>query len=499
MGLLELATTQRRLIASVMDDHSGARLRKCGALSDKIFTDPVALKLWRFAKPGVNGHTPAQITEKARLKDGELVRVRKLLDDGDLFESDLAALRHHRREAIRAEISGLTSDPKTFDAAAIIALSREIDALEPAAQPKLKATPLSRFSVPPRDDRSVLLGNRYLNRGDGGIIVSSSGMGKSSLYVLAAVLWALGRPFFGITPNGPLRSLLAQSEDSDGDIAEVWISILHALQLTEAEIALVESRVIVVTDRVHRGQPFIAELRKQIEAHKPDLVWINPLVAFLDGDVKEASDAGRFLREGLNGLNANCEFGYIIIHHTTKPPNAKDAKERNWSEIMYDMAGSYDLIGWARFIISLRPTEEAGQFNMVLAKRGVRAGVTKEIEQGAGVVFEPSTTIPLRHSTELIDLPSGDRIRSLMWHERDADVAKITKSKAKRAYTFSQFREKITQLAPDEANAKRLPQLYREIRGNSAINQKAFEALLLEAKDGGLLQLSDRGYYVRTF
>ncbi len=414
--------TQRYLLSAVMGDHSGSFLRKCSGLTVDAFTDPLSKKLWKFVSPGVNGHTPKEIAAKVYCGEKEIKEIQSLDPTGDNFEKHLSVLRQNRREAIRAKISISAASFEVFDPTEITSLVRELTGMDEISAPKLKSTPLTAFTVPPKDDKSVLLGNRYLNRGDGGIIVSSSGMGKSSLYVLAAVMWALGRDFFGIKPNGPLRSLLVQSEDSDGDVAEVWFSIAEALQLSKAEIQQVTERVLVVTDRIHRGAPFISELKRHVAAFKPDIVWINPLVAFIDGDVKEAADAGSFLREGLNGLNADAEFAYIIIHHTTKPPNSKDTKERNWSEIMYDMAGSYDLIGWARFIISLRPTPKPGEFNMVLAKRGRRAGVVKEVDQGAGWIEEVSTVIPMRHSTDKLTLPTGDKIFSLMWHVREPDA-----------------------------------------------------------------------------
>ena len=79
------------------------------------------------------------------------------------------------------------------------------------AQPR---TPSS-FRIPEPKDRSILLGNRYLNRGDGLILSGSSGIGKSSISMQGAAEWALGDPFLGIKPNGPLRSLIIQAEDAN--------------------------------------------------------------------------------------------------------------------------------------------------------------------------------------------------------------------------------------------------------------------------------------------
>lgn len=288
--------------------------------------------------------------------------------------------------------------------------------------PTIEAKPISSFTVPPDDDANCLLGNRFLNRGDGMIMVSSSGMGKSSMSLQGAVTWAFGLPFLGVKPNGPLRSLIIQSEDGDGDVGEVWESICFKMQLTPEQRVTAGQMVRVVTDRVNRGVEFLSELKRQIHTAQYDLVWINPLAAFMAGDGTTAETAGEFLRTGLNGVNKDGKFAYVIVQHTTKPPTGKDRSERRWHEVMYDMAGSYDIVGWARAIISIRPTETIGEFNMVLAKRGRRAGVTKKVQQGAGFRFEPTIEIPIKHSSEKMSVPGVKRELSVIfWEARDSD------------------------------------------------------------------------------
>lgn len=261
----------------------------------------------------------------------------------------------------------------------------------------------SSFTLLPATDQTSLLGDRYLNRGDGLVISGPSGMGKSSIQTQMAAQWALGRDFHGIRSNGPLKSLIIQSEDSDGDVAEVWASLAHAQKWNPVDHQTLDQNIRIVTDRVNRGLAFIRALRQHLTLFKPDLVWLNPLQAFIDGDVTDSQDLGKFLREGLNGLGAN--VGFVIVHHTTKPATGKDRHERLWHEVMYDMAGGAELINWARAIISLRPLETKGDFKVVLAKRGRRAGVTRQVEQGAGTRPEPVTELGLRHSTDR--LPNG--------------------------------------------------------------------------------------------
>ena len=314
---------------------------------------------------------------------------------------------------------------------------------EPDPEPVITAArSLFDFPLVKDGDESILLGDRYLNRGDGCVISSTSGMGKSALAIQMATELALNKGPFGIQGNGPLKSLIVQSEDSDGDIAEIAHSMRHVLKLTDEEVALVNQRVKIVTDRVNRGARFIASLRKQIADFTPDLVWPNPLQAFMDGDVTVGKDLGKFLREGLNSLNQPPAFGYMLIHHTTKPATGKDRSERLWHEVMYDMAGGAEIINWARAIISLRATETEGEFNLVLAKRGRRAGVTKQVPQGVGFVLEPLTTIPLKHATGRIEVEGIKRgIPLIYWEPRTTpDQPKGKSSGRPEKYPFSSFR-----------------------------------------------------------
>jgi hypothetical protein len=119
------------------------------------------------------------------------------------------------------------------------------------------ARPLTDFALPPADDPAILLGKyRYLCKGGGMVMVGSSGTGKSSMSLQAAVCWSLGRDFLGITCRRPLRSLIVQAEDDEGDVAEAWTSIRASMSLTHEEFTLVRERVLIVEDRVNSGQQF---------------------------------------------------------------------------------------------------------------------------------------------------------------------------------------------------------------------------------------------------
>ena len=69
----------------------------------------------------------------------------------------------------------------------------------------------------------------------------------------AMVLWALGREAFGIKPTRPLKSLLVQTENDDGDLAEMREGIMRGLGLSEDERKRACEMVLVVREDSRSG------------------------------------------------------------------------------------------------------------------------------------------------------------------------------------------------------------------------------------------------------
>jgi hypothetical protein len=265
--------------------------------------------------------------------------------------------------------------------------------------------PFGSFPLPDENDPSSLFGrNRYICRGDGVLVVGSSGMGKSVFNYEWAALAALGKSFLGIETKRPLKSLIIQSEDSDGDVSEICFSIKVAHRFTDAEMEQVRANVLFIHEKVARGDAFIAKLRQWCEKHKPDLVWINPLHAYAGCDITDATLMGNFLRGGINVVNRHDVFAFMVVHHTPKPITGKGIPDKKWHEFMYDAAGSAELVNWARAVITIKPTEAEGKFNIVLAKRGKRAGVMLSMPgHGEDITrLELTVKIPVQHSTETV-------------------------------------------------------------------------------------------------
>jgi len=365
------------------------------------------------------------------------------------------------------------------------------------------------FQLPPENDPNALLGsNRYIGRGDSAVIVSSAGMGKSTAQTQWAVHCALGLPFMGIATKGELKSLIVQAEDSDGDVGEQIFSCAEAMRLTESQRRKVNENVVFVRDKVNRGAAFISRLAALVRKVKPDLVWLNPLHAFAGCDIANATELGAFLRGGLNAINHEDKFAYMIVHHTPKPITGKGVADKKWHEFMYDAAGSAELVNWARAIITIKPTDTEGDFNLVLAKRGKRAGVKVELPgNGDGVVRLAITTkVPMKHSNREVKITGREKpFQIVYWESRKPDAEEAAAPKAKRA-SHSQFQADdsyrpevlIVHVAASGTPPMTYGEIYRSVCSASHISKPTLTRRLREMQKSGLIKETEEHLWVRT-
>lgn len=235
---------------------------------------------------------------------------------------------------------------------------------------------LSDLVLPAKGDPGELLERRFLCRGGALLLAGPTGVGKSTFGEQCEMLWALGRPAFGITPARPLSSLLIQAENDEGDLAELRDGIIAGLRLSPDEARLVGERILVCREDGSVGRLFLdGVVRPLLKTYQPDLVFIDPALAFLGGDTNSQKDVGGFLRNGLQPLLREFECGAVITHHTSKPPAAKDRKG-GWrgSDLAYSGSGSAEWANWPRAVLALEGTSTPGEFRLHAAKRGGRLG-----------------------------------------------------------------------------------------------------------------------------
>lgn len=251
-------------------------------------------------------------------------------------------------------------------------------------------------------DPTCVLGNRWLCRGGSCLLVAQTGAGKSALTTQAAMSWALGRDFFGIkSRKGPLRSLVIQSENDLGDVAESVQGTLSGLGIpASSDLARdIGSRVLFCREAVRTGDDFGKLLRELVLAHQADLVFVDPLLGFAGIDIADQEQASHFLRHVLQPVLTETGVILFSIHHTTKPKPKAETAGATSGDLSYLGAGSAELANWHRAVIVLqKDATEDGQpdlphYTLRLAKRGGRAGLKDD--QG-----NFTQTIPLRHAKE---------------------------------------------------------------------------------------------------
>lgn len=242
---------------------------------------------------------------------------------------------------------------------------------------------LDEFRVATRDedDEDCLFKNRWLRRGGCGMIVSSSGVGKSSFTMQAAVHWANGAEMIGIRPIKPLKVGIVQSEDDEYDVVnfrdKMRIGLRTELKWTNEQIAEAEARVTFCAWDGSTGDKFVEYIRRKQTTHHFDLVIVNPLHAFFGGDLKNSDDVSRFLRNGIDRLikNEETKCAIIFVHHTSKPSKEKLSEGDFFAGYLGN--GSAELINYPRVALTLTPYKEgrvSRVFNLIGSKHGDRIG-----------------------------------------------------------------------------------------------------------------------------
>ncbi|MCP5525371.1 MAG: AAA family ATPase [Verrucomicrobiales bacterium] len=270
-------------------------------------------------------------------------------------------------------------DPADYFAAG--GQAADLDELAQEAEDKPEPPPsvptprplLSLKAAPIGADPDELLRHRFLCRGGGLLLCGPTGVGKSAICAQAMLLWALGRPAFGIEPARPLKSLLIQSENDDGDMAEFKDGVLAGLGLDSREIEEATNRVMFVREDVRFGQALIAEVLRPLLADiRPDLLWLDPMHAYHGGDASSQRDVSGFLRNGLNPVLTEFRCGFVGLHHTNKPPSGKEKPDWQAGDFAYLGAGSAEWANWSRAVLALRSIGSHDVFELRAGKRGNR-------------------------------------------------------------------------------------------------------------------------------
>jgi len=261
-------------------------------------------------------------------------------------------------------------------------------------------------------DPTNVLGNRWLCRGGSLVMAGQAGTGKSALMMQAAINWTVGRDFFGISTEGgmKLRSLVIQAENDAGDCAESFQDQINSLGLTQDERAELKERMHIYREAVATGAEFGRVLKKLVVEHRADIVFVDPLMAYVGADISEAAEAAKFLRHIIQPILNETGVIIVFMHHTGKPKSAKDKEGMTAADLAYNLFGSSEVTNWSREIACLmRCPGDEPIYRFGLTKRKGRSGMT-DINGDKALNGE----IYIRHS------PNRGEIR---WVRSDAPMA----------------------------------------------------------------------------
>jgi hypothetical protein len=289
------------------------------------------------------------------------------------------------------------------------------DGSGPQAPPRPVAKTLAEIATQDTGDPGELLRHRFLCKGGGMLLVGSTGIGKSALAMQLAVAWALGRSEIGIEPVGPLKSLFVQAENDDWDLVEMRDGVARGMGLSDEKRNTAFGNVLVFTEDSRSGTVFWeSTVRPLLEDNRPDLLWIDPALAYLGGDANAQAEVGTFLRMGLTPLLREFECGGIVLHHTNKPPPPGSQHAPASGDPAYLGTGSAEWANWPRAILTLRLTRTPEVFELWAAKRGKRLGWTS-------VTGDPTLAKAIAHS----QLPGTIHWREMTDEECDEIRGKV--------------------------------------------------------------------------
>jgi hypothetical protein len=260
------------------------------------------------------------------------------------------------------------------------------------ASESIKQIPWGSLRKPP-DYSNSIFENGALERGQGAIAYGPSGCGKSTLAFQASGCWAAGMAGMHIMPVKPLRIAALQTEDSLNDLRKYCEGIFAQRIFTPEKIALIEKNFLIM-EPVPGGDPeYLKKLLDDVATgYQPDLILLNPLLAFCTADYTR--ELGALLYQVIDPVIKKHGIGFLGVHHTTKP---RDTSAYKAHEHQYLAAGDARIANWPRLSIQLEPVA----INPVLVAR-LRIAKRWQCIPWLNEKGEPTNERYIKHSSGLI-------------------------------------------------------------------------------------------------
>lgn len=329
----------------------------------------------------------------------------------------------------------------------------------------------------------------YLRKGGGLIVASVAGAGKSTFSLQCALHWVMGKACFGVDPVRPLRVAIIQAEDDAEELAMFRASMKQGLTaegFTAVQTAEALRRLHIRTDFLGKTGAGFADTLRAMQSEregKYDLVIVNPLNSYFDGDISLNKDATEFFRTMIDPVikNPATECGIMFIHHMGKPAKGKDAA--NWGKgayAQYAMQGAAELNNWARAVLIIVPFDNAPDFWTITAAKRYKPLAWKDADGNDT-------------KEKVIAYSKG----YVYWREPDADEIKAAKNGTKPTRETEEERKRREEAELKQATAEivnYLQRIPRPIRKTDLFNWcaknesavfKGFRSHTVKKPDGG--------------
>ena len=180
-------------------------------------------------------------------------------------------------------------------------------------------------------------------------------------------------------------------------------------------IKALEDKVLFFEIKDLCGDSFIRFIHKIVVKHKLDMVYIDPLIAYIGGDISKQEHVSGFLRQGLAPILKQTGVIANVFHHFPKP-KGKDEQAVSTADMAYSGTGSSDLANFFREVIVLRENgaSDPREFTLTLTKRSNRSGMVDHTGKLAKM-------INIRHS----------EAGSMAWEYCEPAKFTVNRSKAK--------------------------------------------------------------------
>ena len=230
----------------------------------------------------------------------------------------------------------------------------------------------------------------WLRKGGGVIAASVAGAGKSTFSLQCALHWVMGVSCFGIEPVRPLKVAVVQAEDDLEELAMFRANMRQGLAtdgFTPERIDEALKRLHIRTDFLGKtGADFANALGAMQSQYRYDLVIVNPLNSYFDGDISLNADATEFFRKLIDPVikNPATECGIFFVHHMAKPAKGKEAATfGKGAYAQYAMQGGAELNNWARAVLLMIPFENAPDFWTLTAAKRYKPLAWKDVDGNA--------------------------------------------------------------------------------------------------------------------